>query len=430
MSKPVMRWSGAALAAALLLGVPAAWAQDPAPPEHQHDMSQMDMSTPGAWHRMQDGSLSLLFNRQGGERGGNEFKAPNWWMGMASRKAVGGDLTLTGMLSLDPATVGTEGYREIFQVGEALDGRPLVDRQHPHDFFMQLSAAWRTTVRGTGLTLAGGLSGEPALGPVAFMHRASAAGIPFAPLGHHTFDSTHIAFGVATVGVDRGRVAVEASAFNGREPDQRRWDMDFGRMDSVSGRLWFRPSANWDLQVSSGRLVDPEQLHAGNVIRTTASASYLAGTDANRLALSVGAGMNATDEVTRHALFGEVSRWWGRTLGSLRAEVVEVESELLIHGELPGAGAHGAAEKATLGALTLGAVRDVASWKGLTASFGANATLYGVPVALRATHGVHPASAQLFIQLRPRAGGHAHVEHAHGRAAPGRGVRTPALSAT
>lgn len=395
----------AAVVAVVLVCSSAARAQDPAPPEQQHDMSKMEMAAPGAWHLMQDGSLYLLFNRQGGERGGKEFKAPNWWMGMASRTAGGGDLTLTGMLSLDPATVGTKGYREIFQVGEALDDRPLVDRQHPHDFFMQLSAAWRTTVRGTGLTLAGGLAGEPALGPVAFMHRASAAAIPFAPLGHHTFDSTHIAFGVATVGVDRGRVAAEASAFNGREPDQRRWDMDFGRMDSVSGRLWFRPSAVWEFQVSSGRLVEPEQLHPGNVVRTTASASYLAGTDSNRLAISAGFGMNATDEVTRHAGFGEVSRWWGRTLGTLRAEVVEVESELLVHGELPAEGDHGAEEKATLGALTLGIVRDVATWKGLTASIGANATLYGVPVALRATHGVHPASAQLFIQLRPPAGG-------------------------
>ncbi len=405
MSKYSMKNVVAAAAAAWLVSS-VAQAQDPAPPEHQHDMSQMEMpAVDGGWHLMQDGSLYLLFNRQGGERGGREFKAPNWWMGMASRKAGGGDLTLTGMLSLDPATVGTKGYREIFQVGEALDDRPLVDRQHPHDFFMQLSAAWRKTLRGTGVTLAGGLAGEPALGPVAFMHRASAAGIPFAPLAHHTFDSTHIAFGVATVGVDRGRVAVEASAFNGREPDQRRWDMDFGRMDSVSGRVWLRPTPAWEFQVSRGRLVEPEQLHAGNVIRTTASASYLAGNDSNRLALSAGFGMNATDEVTRHAGFAEGSRWWGRTLGTMRAEVVEVESELLVHGELPAAGDHGAAEKATLGALTLGLVRDVATWRGMTASIGANATLYGVPVALRATHGVHPASAQLFVQLRPPAGG-------------------------
>ena len=141
------------------------------------------------------------------------------------------------MLSLDPATVGKDGYREIFQAGEALDGRPLIDRQHPHDLFMQLAAVWRMPVTAsTGFTLAGGPAGEPALGPVAFMHRASAADNPTAPLGHHTFDSTHIAFGVVTAAVDHGPWVVEGSVFNGREPDENRWDFDFGRLDSFSGR--------------------------------------------------------------------------------------------------------------------------------------------------------------------------------------------------
>src|SRR5690349_19433201 len=180
------------------------------------------------------------------------------------------------MLSLDPATVGQDGYREIFQAGEALDGRPLIDRQHPHDLFMQLAAIWRVPVTdAVGFTLAGGPAGEPALGPVAFMHRASAADNPTAPLGHHTFDSTHIAFGVVTAAVDRAPFVVEGSVFNGREPDQNRWDFDFGRLDSFSGRLWYRPNEEWELQASSGRLASPEELDPGHdVIRSTASASW------------------------------------------------------------------------------------------------------------------------------------------------------------
>ena len=143
---------------------------------------------------------------------------------MASRGTSHGRLTLTGMFSLDPATVGKDGYREIFQVGEALGGRPLIDRQHPHDLFMQLAASWRIPLNGsTGLTLAGGPAGEPALGPVAFMHRASATDNPTAPLGHHTFDSTHVSFGVITAAVDHGPWVVEGSLFNGREPDENRW---------------------------------------------------------------------------------------------------------------------------------------------------------------------------------------------------------------
>jgi len=398
-------------AAAIVMCAVPAWPQDPAaqdpPPEHVHDMSQMDMQmdmSGSGWHFMQDGSLYLLVNSQGGPRGGDEFKAPNWWMGTATRRAGRGDLTLTSMFSADPATVGTGGYREIFQVGEALDGKPIIDHQHPHDLWMQLSAAWRTTVSGgTGLTLAGAVAGEPALGPVAFMHRASAAAIPLAPLGHHTFDSTHIAFGVATVGIDRGKVAVEGSVFNGREPDEHRWNFDFGPMDSVAGRLWFRPASSWELQVSSARLVEPEQLHPGNMIRTTASASYTSGSQADLLAGTVAFGMNATDDVTRHAGFAELSKAWGRTIASARAELVQVESELLRTGEIPET-PEGEARRDTVGAFTFGALREMASWRGITAALGANLTVYSVPAALEGEYGNHPASFQIFVQLRPPLG--------------------------
>lgn len=384
-------------------------AQDPPtqpPPEHVHDMSQMDMPMEqgGGWHLMQDGALYVLFNHQGGPRGGNEVRVPNWWMGMAGLEVGGGALTLAGMLSLDPATVGVRGYRELFQVGEAYDGDPVIDRQHPHDFWMQISAAWRKPLGSkAGLTFAGALAGEPALGPVAFMHRASSGAIPLAPLGHHTFDSTHVAFGVATVAVDRGPLTLEASAFNGREPDQQRWNLDLGRMDSFSGRVWLRPTKSVELQVSTGHLVEPEQLHEGNVTRTTASASYLRGGDADLTAATVGFGMNDTGHVTRRAAFAEGTRAWGRTLASLRAEVVEVESMLLATGTLPTS--HEDEErKDAVGALTLGVQRDLGRWKGYTAALGANATVYRVPALLRATHGERPASFQVFFQLRPPVG--------------------------
>jgi hypothetical protein len=149
--------------------------------------------------------LFAEFDHQGGPRGGNEFVAPNCWMGIATREMSRGRLTFTSMFSLDPATVGKAGYREIFQAGEALNGRPLIDRQHPHNLFMQLAAIWRVPMNeSTGFTLAGAPVGEPALGPVAFMHRASAADNPTAPLSHHKFDSQHIAFGVVTAAVDHG----------------------------------------------------------------------------------------------------------------------------------------------------------------------------------------------------------------------------------
>jgi hypothetical protein len=183
----------------------------------------MNMNMTAGWRFMQDAIVFAEFNHQGSPRGGSEFIVPNWWMGMASRGTSHGQFTFTSMLSLDPATVGKSGYREIFQVGESLNGRPLIDRQHPHDLFMQLAAIWRLPLgSSTGLTLAGAPAGEPALGPVAFMHRPSAGDNPTAPLGHHTFDSTHISFGVITAAVDRGPLVFEGSLFNGREPDDNR----------------------------------------------------------------------------------------------------------------------------------------------------------------------------------------------------------------
>src|SRR5204863_2340833 len=172
---------------------------------------------------MHDGVIVGLFHHQGSPRGGDELKAPNWWMEMASRRIGRGRLTLTGMFSLDPATVGKAGYREIFQVGEALNGVPLIDHQHPHDLFMQLAATWRVPITTrTGFTIAGGPVGEPALGPIAFMHRPSASDNSVAPLSHHVFDSTHISFGVVTAAVDHGPWTIEGSVFNGREPDDNR----------------------------------------------------------------------------------------------------------------------------------------------------------------------------------------------------------------
>ena len=376
-------------------------AQSP-PPEHEH--MQMNMETAG-WQFMQDGVLFGFYNHQGGPRGGDEFKPPNWWMGMATRKIRLSQLTLNMMLSMDPATVGKRGYREIFQVGEAVGGQSLIDRQHPHDLFMQLAAVWRTPVTSkTGLTLAGGPVGEPALGPVAFMHRASAAEYPFASLGHHTFDSTHIAFGIITAAVDHGPWIVEGSIFNGREPDEDRWNIDFGALDSVSGRVWYRPTEQWEFQVSSGHLTHPEELEPGNIQRTTASVSWLARKEADFTAATAGYGVNATDDGNRQAVFGELTRHAGWNSIFCRVDIVQVETELLLSGRIPLT--HDAAMgKNTVGAFTIGGMRDIVRWRGFEGGLGAAMTFYTVPDPLKSTYGEHPVSFQVLFRLRPPAGG-------------------------
>lgn len=369
----------------------------------QHEHMQMNMPMNDGWQFIQDGIVFAEFNHQGGPRGGNEFVAPNWWMGMATRQTSRGQLTFTGMLSLDPATVGKDGYGEIFQAGEALNGRPLIDRQHPHDLFMQLAAVWRMPVTtSTGFTLAGGPAGEPALGPVAFMHRASAADNPTAPLSHHTFDSTHIAFGVVTAAVDHGPFVIEGSLFNGREPDENRWNFDFGRLDSFSGRVWYKPNDEWELQASSGRLKDPEELEPGNVVRSTASASWTRRNGAAISAVTAGFGRNDTDHGARQAFFVEGSRHADVNTIFGRFEAVQVETALLqtdVLREGPAADV-----KDPVFAFTLGGVRDVLAWRGFEGGIGADVTLYGVPGALQPMYSAHPVSFHIFFRLRPPAG--------------------------
>jgi hypothetical protein len=387
-----------------LLTSAVARAQDTAEQtEQQHDMSQMDMS-PAGWMFMQDGTFNALFNHQGGPRGGDEMKAPNWWMGMLSRQLGAGQLTLNGMFSVDPLTAGKRGYRELFQAGEAVDGRPNVDHQHPHDVFMQVSATWRAALSDTtSVMLTAAPAGEPALGPVAYMHRASAAAIVFAPLGHHTFDSTHISFGVITAGLARGRWAAEASAFNGREPDADRWGFDLARLDSVSGRLWFRPTEEWTIQVSTGRLVHPEELEPGNVQRTTASTSWTRVGPDSMSAMTIGYGRN--DEAGQQAMLAEFTRQRGSSMFSSRFEFVQIAHELLVDDTTASSTSVHANDLDPVAALTVGGLRRLGRWHGLETGVGVNVTGYAVPRDLRASHGAHPFSFQLFVQVRPRVAG-------------------------
>jgi hypothetical protein len=368
-----------------------------------YDVMMQMMNMNAGWQFMQDGVLFAVVDDQGGPRGGRQFAAPNWWMGMASRRTSRGQFTFTGMLSLDPATVGKDGYREIFQAGEALNGRPLIDRQHPHDFFMQLAAVWRIPVgASSGFTLAGGPAGEPALGPVAFMHRASAADNPTAPLSHHTFDSTHVSFGVVTAAVDHGPWVLEGSVFNGREPDENRWNFDFGRLDSVSGRLWFRPNSEWELQVSTGHLKDPEQLDPGNVERSTASVSWTGKSASNISSMTAGYGRNDTDHGARQAVFIEGARHVGLNTLYGRLEGVQVETALLqtdLVVEGPAADV-----KDPVWAATVGGVRDVLRIRGFEGGIGVDMTAYGVPGALQPMYSAHPFSFHVFFRLRPPAG--------------------------
>jgi len=199
-------------------------------------------------------------------------------MEMANRRLGPGRLGLRAMISAEPWAIGKSGYPLLLQTGETANGiTPLIDHQHPHDMLMELAATYSVPVgtAGDSAFLYVGWPGEPALGPPTFMHRFSGMENPEAPLGHHWLDSTHVTFGVATLGYIRGNWKLEGSVFTGREPDQHRTDLEDPKMDSWSLRASWQPTPDWSLQVSHGYLHSPEQLEPEiDARRTTASAIY------------------------------------------------------------------------------------------------------------------------------------------------------------
>jgi len=216
------------------------------------------------------------YDYQGSRRGGGQVFSTNWGMLMAEHEFFGGEFGARAMLSGEEFTDGGRGYPLLLQSGEEFHGIPNHDRQHPHNLFMELAATYAHRItKDVGFELYGAPVGEPALGPVAAPHRESAAADPSAPLGHHWMDSTHISFGVVTAGIFTRKVKLEASWFNGREPDENRSHFDFRRMDSYSTRLSYNPMRDLSMQVSWGYLKSPEQLEPNiSINRVTASATW------------------------------------------------------------------------------------------------------------------------------------------------------------
>jgi len=401
-------WAHAAAAQPAPGGAAGAQGGQTQPTAGGQDHSQM--TSPG-WHVMQDGVLWITFTDQTGTRAARQTRSQNWWMLMAQRPVAGGTFTATLMLSAEPFTVGDRGYNELFQLGEASFGpdffgtRTLlanVDRQHPHDFVMQAAVSWRRPIGSrAGLTFAGGPVGEASLGPVAFMHRASAAENPIAPLSHHTFDATHITNGVVTAAVDYGPWMVEGSIFQGREPDENRWDfMDPGALDSWSTRASFR-SGGWFAQASYGFLEKPERLENVDVRRATASVSWTRERGDDFTAVSLIGGQNEREFSTLQALTLEATDRRGRLSIYGRFEAVDVESEhlffpLVVHIPHPGE----LIDTVKVG--TIGAVFDVLRIRGLALGIGGDIQWYGLTDRLRSFYG-EPRTAHVYFRLRPRA---------------------------
>ena len=358
--------------------------------------------TAGSWDLMLHGWLFVQYDVQQGPRGSDQFGSLNWGMLMAGRPLGKGRVTLRTMLSLDPATVTNRGYPLLLQNGETYKGHPIVDRQHPHDFFMELAAEYaRPISRDVAVSLYAGPSGEPALGPPAYMHRPSTMDDPAAPLGHHWQDATHTSYGVITGGIFTRHARLEGSAFNGHETDEERLGFDPLRLGSWSGRLTVNPGAHWSLAASYGYLKDHAAHHGGAPVslhRVAASAIYSTRLGPGRhvsAALLYGSNAHQAAPTTR-SLIAEVEAVLGLNTVTLRAETVEKTSDDL---DLVPAFATGTVFR--VAEASLGYIRDLGRARGVTLGLGARGTINFVPADLEPAYGSRtPAGAFVFVRLR------------------------------
>jgi hypothetical protein len=360
--------------------------------------------TLGDWTLMLHGVGFLQYDRQGGPRGSNQLGLVNWAMAAASRPLGSGQLQLRGMLSAEPWTIGSRGYPLLLQSGEAYQDAPLHDRQHPHDFFMELAAVYeRPVAENLGLSLYLAPVGEPAVGPVAFPHRPSAADDPLAPISHHWQDGTHITFGVITAGVFTRSVKLEASWFNGREPDEGRTNFDYAgrRLDSYSVRLIVNPGPRWSLSTWYAYLKSPEGLHPAESLHRIGAAALSTRLVANGGTWSSALIFGANDQIGARGLASSVLVESALDLDGTnsffgRAEYVRKSAEELVIASAP------PTTEYDVGALAVGYLRTVGTVAGLAAGVGVRGAVNFVPSSLNAVYGSRtPAGVAIYLRLRP-----------------------------
>jgi hypothetical protein len=337
------------------------------------------------------------------ETGLDKLYSTNWGMLAAVRRAGPGALMLRTMLSLEPATISDRRYPELFQTGETAYGAAIVDGQHPHNFVMEIAAEYVARVNKSILGyIYYAPVGDPALGPTAYPHRASAAELPQAALGHHYEDSTHIAYDVATVGVDPGWARLEASGFHGEEPGENRWsvpDGGFVRMDSWAVRGVVSKLKAVTAQVSTGRLTHPEAASAGDIERTTASVEYARRSSATSVIWGRDYktdGRYSVNAVTAETVLaaGAKNLFTGRYEWSQRDELFDNEAALKKQFAAEGQ------RWFDIGAYTAGYTRVVGNWHDAEVGVGGNVTAYSVPGEIQAYYGAHPVAVSVYLRVR------------------------------
>lgn len=367
------------------------WQPDTVPHEGVHAMF-------GEWMLMAHGFANVIYDNQGGERGDRKVFSSNMLMWMADHPLGSGTFGARSMLSLEPLTIGRKGYPLLLQTGETADGEtPLIDRQHPHDFFMELAATYSVPLT-PGSSFFGyvGLPGEPALGPPAFMHRFSGMDNPEAPLTHHWLDSTHITFGVGTLGYIWRQVKIEGSVFRGREPDEDRWDMEAPRFDSYATRLSYNPTPAWTLQASFGHLDSPEQLEPEvDTDRFTISASYHKAWGGQHWQTTAAWGRNRNDPgrdldgflMETLLNFQRTHTFFGRVENVEKNELFDEGNTL--HGK-----------SFTVNKASLGYIYDFPEWHEVQWGIGGLGSLHFLPNRIESAYDETPFSFMIFVRAK------------------------------
>lgn len=370
-------------------GSGTSWQPDSTPMQGLHEMS-------GPWTQMIHGFADVIYDEQGGARGATKTFSSSMLMFMARRELSDGAFGVRLGVSLDPL-MGKSGYPLLFQTGETADGHtPLIDRQHPHDLLMEAAVTYsRDLGPRSSVFVYAGLPGEPALGPESFMHRLSGMDNPEAPLAHHWLDSTHITWGVVTAGYTWKDLKLEASGFNGREPDENRYNIEVRSFDSYAARLSYNPGTQLSLQASFGRLASPEQLEPQvSLRRTTASVSYNA---------PLGVWWQTTLAFGHNSpSSGDPSDAWllESSLKPAAAHTVFARLERVDKDELflPAAALFG--RSFTIQKLSVGYIYDFLRLGSLNLGFGGLISTYSFPATLNATYGERPTSFMVFVRAR------------------------------
>lgn len=360
------------------------------------------------WQTMVMAEAFLADTQQSGPRGADKLFSTNWSMFRANHALAGGILTLRTMLSLEPATITGRQFPALFATGETAFGRPILDGQHPHNFFMELAAEYTHPLGAhSAFTVYGGPVGDIALGPTAYPHRISSVEFEFLPvIGHHWEDATHISRNVVTGAISYRWFRVELSGFNGQEPNENRWNLPVPGIDSWATRVSIAPSMNWVAQASVGRLAHPESTSFADVVRATASVTYNRPFSAGWWASSAIWGRNHFTapfarnrdaylaESTVHLTSG--SDYFGRFERVASDELLEQAANISQALAEPPGPAY------WVNAVTAGYAHEIPSLPFLRTSLGGAIEFYAIPQPLQHAYGRHPIGGQIVLRVWAR----------------------------